>query len=86
MSVDVRGHDTELGVHGVFSDGRGTRFEGEVEVLVNTAMVVKLDAPKGDLADNGRRVTCRSMKSFPRVLSYTYRRRTWCIHVLGVPV
>ena len=24
MSVDVRGHDTELDVHGVFSDGRGT--------------------------------------------------------------
>ena len=86
MSVDVRGHDTELDVHGVFSDGRGTCFEGEVEVLAISAMVVKLDAPKGYLADNGRRVTCRSMKSFSRVLSYTYQRRTWCIHVLGVPV
>ena len=24
MSVDVRGHDMELDVHGVFNDGRGT--------------------------------------------------------------
>ena len=26
MSVDVRGHDTELDVQGVFSDGHGTCF------------------------------------------------------------
>ena len=57
MSVDVRGHDTGLDVHGVFSNGRGTCFEGEVKVPAISAMVVKLDAPKGYLADNGRRVT-----------------------------
>ena len=43
MSVDVRGHDTELDVHGVFSDGRGTCFVDVRAAVVGHVFVEGLD-------------------------------------------
>ena len=61
MSVDVRGHDTELDVHGVFSDGRGTCFVDVRAAVVGHVFVERLDEKHVD----GRGadvlgVTCRS--------------------------
>ena len=85
MSVDVRGHDTKLDVHGVFSDGCGTcSIYVRAAVVVHVLKVNLMDTnPFGvvvvlrvfglDGSDvSGRRGTC------------SFTPRSWRIHAMVV--